>query len=151
MRMIRSGKFTDKKILLIDREPKTKNDRTWCFWESGESFFESIVYRNWPQVDFLSDTYSATLEIAPYAYKMIRGSDFYQYCITEISRHPQIETIYAEQGFKYQFASWDDGAPASANSSSCGLNTLTRTASIGRRQVNSGASSSVVTIPDKNP
>jgi lycopene beta-cyclase len=98
MRMIRSGKFSDKKILLIDREPKTKNDRTWCFWESGESFFESIVYRNWPQVDFLSDTYSATLEIAPYAYKMIRGSDFYQYCITEISRHPQIETIYAEIG-----------------------------------------------------
>ena len=96
--MIRSGRFSDKKILLIDREPKTKNDRTWCFWEAGDSFFESIVYRKWPRVDFLSDTYQATLTISPYEYKMIRGADFYQYCFQEISRHPQIEIIYAEIG-----------------------------------------------------
>ena len=43
MRMIKSGKFSDKKILLIDKEPKTKNDRTWCFWEKGNGFFENIV------------------------------------------------------------------------------------------------------------
>jgi lycopene beta-cyclase len=96
--MIRSGQFSNKQILLIDREPKTRNDRTWCFWEEGGSFFESIVYRKWPQVDFLSDTYSAALEIAPYEYKMIRGKDFYQYCFAEINRHPQIEMIYAEIG-----------------------------------------------------
>lgn len=29
---------------------------------------------------------------------MIRGADFYQYCFQEISRHPQIEIIYAEIG-----------------------------------------------------
>ena len=40
MRMIKSGKFADKKILLIDKEPKTKNDRTWCFWEKQDGFFE---------------------------------------------------------------------------------------------------------------
>ncbi len=96
--MIRSGKFSDKKILLIDREPKTKNDRTWCFWEADESFFESIVYRKWPKVDFLSDTYSAALEIAPYEYKMIRGKDFYQFCFEAIGRHPQIELVFAEIG-----------------------------------------------------
>jgi lycopene beta-cyclase len=33
--MIHSGQFSDKKILLIDRSPKTQNDRTWCFWERG--------------------------------------------------------------------------------------------------------------------
>jgi lycopene beta-cyclase len=96
--MIRSGKFRDKKILLIDREPKTKNDRTWCFWEAGDGFFEPIVYRKWPRVDFMSDSFSSTLEIAPYEYKMIRGADFYQYCFNEISRHAQIEIIYAEIG-----------------------------------------------------
>ena len=31
--MIESGAFSNKKILLIERHPKTKNDRTWCFWE----------------------------------------------------------------------------------------------------------------------
>ncbi len=46
-RMIASGKFSDKKILLIDKAPKTSNDRTWCFWEKENSFFEEIVYRKW--------------------------------------------------------------------------------------------------------
>ena len=47
MRMIDSKKFIEKKILLVDREPKTKNDRTWCFWEQGAGFFEDVVYRKW--------------------------------------------------------------------------------------------------------
>lgn len=96
--MIRSGQFNDKQILLIDREPKTKNDRTWCYWEAGEGFFEPIIHRQWPAVDFFSDTYSSTLSIAPYSYKMIRGADFYQYCLNEIGLQPQVEIIYAEAG-----------------------------------------------------
>jgi lycopene beta-cyclase len=96
--MIRSGKFKDKKILLIDREPKTKNDRTWCFWEAGDGFFEPIVYRKWPRVDFMSDAYSATLEITPYEYKMIRGIDFYNYCFREISAQANIEVVYGDIG-----------------------------------------------------
>jgi lycopene beta-cyclase len=39
MRMIKSGKFADKRILLIDKEEKNKNDRTWCFWETQPGFF----------------------------------------------------------------------------------------------------------------
>ena len=31
--MIHSGKFSDKKILIVDKDDKQKNDRTWCFWE----------------------------------------------------------------------------------------------------------------------
>lgn len=96
--MIRSGQFKDKQILLIDREPKTKNDRTWCYWEAGEGFFEPVIHRKWPAVDFFSDSYSSTLSIAPYEYKMIRGADFYQYCFNEISKQAQIEFIYADAG-----------------------------------------------------
>ena len=40
MRMINSKKFIKKKILLVDKEGKTKNDRTWCFWEKQNGFFE---------------------------------------------------------------------------------------------------------------
>ncbi len=97
--MIRSGQYTDKQILLIDREPKTKNDRTWCFWEAGEGFFEELVYRKWPRVDFMSDTFSDTLAISPYEYKMIRGIDFYTYCFKEINKHPGIEVVYGHVGY----------------------------------------------------
>lgn len=96
MRMIRSGKFAGKKIVLLEKEPKTKNDRTWCFWEEGNGFFEEIVYRSWPKIDFLSDNYSATLDINPYSYKMVRGIDFYSYCFNEISNQDNIEVVYGE-------------------------------------------------------
>lgn len=93
MRMIRSGKFTDKKILLLDKEIKSKNDRTWCFWETQPGFFEHIVYKKWDKISFLSEDFSDTMNISPYQYKMIRGIDFYNYCFEEIKKSPGIEIL----------------------------------------------------------
>lgn len=93
MRMIRTGKFADKRILLIDKEIKNKNDRTWCFWETQPGFFEEIVYRTWDKISFLSDDFSDTMNISPYQYKMIRGIDFYNYCFDEIKKSPGIEIL----------------------------------------------------------
>ena len=103
MRMIRSGKFADKKILLIDKEAKNKNDRTWCFWETQPGFFEDIVYRKWDTISFLSDDFSAKTNISPYQYKMIRGIDFYKFCFDEIRKHGNVEVVYGDvKGWKYE-------------------------------------------------
>lgn len=96
MRMLRSGKFGDKKILLIDKEPKTKNDRTWCFWEQNDGFFEEIVYKKWDNISFLSDQFSSSMNISPYRYKMIRGIDFYNYCFDKIKRYGNVEIAYGD-------------------------------------------------------
>jgi len=94
MRMIKSGKFSGKKILLIDKEPKTKNDRTWCFWEKENGFFEEIVYKKWNKLSFFSDEFSDTMDISPYEYKMIRGIDLYNYCFAEITKNKNIDILY---------------------------------------------------------
>lgn len=94
-RMLKSGKFADRKILLIDRESKNQNDRTWCYWENGEGFFENIVYKRWDQISFLSEDFSSSFDISPYQYKMVRGIDFYKYCFTEIGQHENVEIVYA--------------------------------------------------------
>ncbi|MBN8666805.1 MAG: hypothetical protein J0M30_04820 [Chitinophagales bacterium] len=78
-RLVAQGKFSDKKILLIDRVSKTQNDRTWCFWEKGQGFFESIVHHQWPKTWVHGEGFSRCLDISPYTYKMIRGNDFYAY------------------------------------------------------------------------
>ena len=96
MRMINSGKFADKKILLIDKEPKTENDRTWCFWENQDGFFEEIVYKKWDTISFLSDSFSSDMNIAPYKYKMIRSIDFYQHCFRKIEQQKNIDIFYGE-------------------------------------------------------
>jgi len=106
MRMIKSGKFTDKKVLLIDKAKKNKNDRTWCFWETTPGFFEDIVYHKWDVISFISNNCSSANSIAPYQYKMIRAIDFYNYCFEEIKKHPWIEMLNGELSKEYVY---DDG------------------------------------------
>ncbi len=103
LRILRKKNLADKKILLIDKEPKTKNDRTWCFWEKNNGFFDEIVYKKWDSISFLSNDFSKSLNITPYQYKMIRGKDFYDYCFAEIKNHSNVEIVYGDvQGFEYE-------------------------------------------------
>jgi len=96
VRVLLSGKFNDKKFLLIDKEPKQTNDRTWCFWEQGDGFFENIVFRKWKKIWFHGKDYSAALDILPYRYKMIRGIDFYEHCLSVVQKFSNVDIEWAE-------------------------------------------------------
>ncbi|MEO8862075.1 MAG: lycopene cyclase family protein [Ginsengibacter sp.] len=101
MRMISSKKFTEKSILIVDREPKTKNDRTWCFWENENGFFEDIVYCKWNELLFnTTEENSLSLDIGSYQYKMIRGIDFYEKCFNVIKVQKNIDIEYGEIFFE---------------------------------------------------
>jgi lycopene beta-cyclase len=91
MRMIESGKFVDKKIMVVDRDLKPRNDRTWCFWEKESGLFEPAVFRQWSDLHFFGDNFESILNIEPYRYKMIRGSDFYEHCLATVKKDPSIE------------------------------------------------------------
>jgi lycopene beta-cyclase len=92
--MIHSGKFADKKILLVDKNPKTANDRTWCFWQKEQSLFENIVCKKWERLWFYGNSFSKSLGITPYQYKMIRGIDFYEYCLETIKLQDNFEILF---------------------------------------------------------
>ena len=94
--MIHSGQFSNKKILLIDKDKKQKNDRTWSFWETTPGLFESIVFRKWEKTWFHNNSFSKLLELSPYEYKMIRGIDFYNHCLSLIQQHTNFEIRVAE-------------------------------------------------------
>ena len=93
-RMAVSGAFEDKSILLIDTDTKKTNDRTWCFWEDEDGFFESLVYKDWNELWINNEEKKKLINIAPYRYKMIRGIDFYRYCIGRIRNSPNITIRY---------------------------------------------------------
>lgn len=88
--LIQSGRFQDKKILLVDRSPKAANDHTWCFWETSPGLFEQVVSKAWDQLAVHFPGSSKKLLIAPYRYKMIRADDFYKYCFGLIEQQPNI-------------------------------------------------------------
>lgn len=93
--MVQAG-LHDKRILLLDRAPKTTNDRTWSFWEVGEGPFEPVVFRRWDRVWFHGEGISRCLHITPYAYKMIRGLDFYTFMNRWLKEQPNISVQYGE-------------------------------------------------------
>ena len=81
----------DRSVLIIDKEIKNNNDRTWCFWERGDGPFEPILFRKWSTVDFYGTTMSGPLNMGEYQYKMLRGIDFYDHVRAHLAKFPNIE------------------------------------------------------------
>lgn len=76
-RMSNDPFFGDKSILILDKQKKINNDRTWCYWETEHDEWNGIVSASWKNIIFKSELHSAKESIAPYQYKMIRSKDFY--------------------------------------------------------------------------
>jgi lycopene beta-cyclase len=88
--MLKDSFFDNKSILLLDKDAKQTNDRTWCFWEKGEGQFDSLVYNSWNHVYFAGKKFSKRFAINPYTYKMIRGIDFYNSIFQKIKASSNI-------------------------------------------------------------
>ncbi|MDP2159006.1 MAG: lycopene cyclase family protein [Flavobacterium sp.] len=84
-RMANDPWFDDKSILIIDKEIKNKNDRTWCFWEEPNGEFDSILSKTWEKAFIGNQDFQQSFEMNPYLYKMIRSSDFYKLVFDKIS------------------------------------------------------------------
>ena len=75
--MISDDFFSGKSILILDKDAKKTNDRTWCFWEKGDGEFDDIVHKTWNNIYFGGKQFSKRFDINPYTYKMVRGIDFF--------------------------------------------------------------------------
>jgi hypothetical protein len=80
-----SGKFSDKSILIIDPNQKQTNDRTWCFWEKPNHEWEAIVSKKWNTAFFANQQMVKILDFKPYQYNMIQGIDFYNHVFKTIN------------------------------------------------------------------
>ena len=85
--------FDDKQFALIDVSNKTKNDKTWCFWEEGSGKWDHIVFKSWSAAQFYSSNKTLNLDLNPYKYKMIRSSDFYQDAKARLSKKENFHFI----------------------------------------------------------
>ena len=77
-RMSQDSYFDNNPILIIDKVKRKGNDRTWSYWEDGEGEWDELVTKKWSKIFFGSETFSDTLNISPYSYKMIRSEFFYK-------------------------------------------------------------------------
>lgn len=85
------------KILVLDKELKNKHDRTWCFWDKeNHNWYEPLVFRKWGQFRFRSTDFEKKFDLHPYQYKLVRGIDFYNYCLDELRKDPRFEFVQDE-------------------------------------------------------
>jgi lycopene beta-cyclase len=82
--------FRHKSILLLDKDAKKTNDRTWCYWEQGAGTYDAILHKTWDHVFVSGNQLKKSIEIAPYKYKMIRGIDFYETFLNRIKTYPNV-------------------------------------------------------------
>ena len=98
-RALKEGVWNNHKILIIEKDAKDQNDRTWCFWQKEEdrSEFEEIIFRKWSDLLFFSNQEERIqLDTGSYTYKMIRSIDFYKHVLPFIKNFDQVTIINAE-------------------------------------------------------
>lgn len=90
----------DKSIIIIDRETKNVNDRSWAFWakEKLPLGLDRIVRHRWSELRFVGEGWEKSSSIDPYCYQFIRGLDYYRYMKEQLSSYSNIEWRLADVG-----------------------------------------------------
>ncbi|MEO0877242.1 MAG: lycopene cyclase family protein [Bacteroidota bacterium] len=88
----------DARILVVDREVKDQNDRTWAFWSKNPLplGLDQIVKHRWSNIHFGALTWNRTRSIDPYCYQLIDGSDYYKYLKQQLTQSPNTHFLQAE-------------------------------------------------------
>jgi lycopene beta-cyclase len=80
-------------ILIVDKDAKDRDDRTWCFWTDRPTMFDHLVYREWGRLRVESQDFARTCDLGDYRYRMIRGLEFYRAIRTELAAFPNVEFL----------------------------------------------------------
>lgn len=92
-RMSKDAYFDDKSVLIIDKDEKNTNDRTWCYWEKGTGEWDHLLTKSWHKIYFGSTEYSETIDLLEYTYKMLRSADLYLHLKSEILKKSNFKFI----------------------------------------------------------
>ena len=88
--------FNGKSILIIEKEIKNVNARTWSYWESPNGSFDSILSKKWSKANFCSEDFDSDFDLNPYQYKMLRSAGFYQSIRNKYSNLKNTIFLHAE-------------------------------------------------------
>jgi len=78
--LLKSERFKSSSILILDKDDKKDNDRTWSFWATAKEEIPDIAQQKWSTAQVYSDSdQPIEIDLAPYQYQTIKGIDFYNY------------------------------------------------------------------------
>ncbi len=87
---INRSSLKNRRILILDTEPKSRNDKTWCFWPESKTN-EYTPYTGWQDLQVHTPRGSYRQNIAPLYYQLVSSGDFYSQVYRELKENSQIE------------------------------------------------------------
>ncbi|MEH6408775.1 MAG: lycopene cyclase family protein [Leeuwenhoekiella sp.] len=88
-RILNDSFFADKTVLILDKDEKLNNDRTWCFWDKNNPDWEPIISKKWSKIGFKGADFYAEISLNPYTYNKIEGLTFYNFCREKLNASAQ--------------------------------------------------------------
>lgn len=95
--LVRSS-LADRRILVIEPGRKDQDDRTWSFWSDAAAPFEAVAQRSWRRLLFVgaeAPEAPRALELAPFRYHTLRGTDFYRFVLGALATRPNVRLVRA--------------------------------------------------------
>lgn len=86
--------FKNKQIALIDPSEKNTNDKTWSFWDSKTTQWNSVIHKSWEKASVITSTKNINLQLKPYRYHSIKSIDFYEHAKTRLSAKGNFHFIF---------------------------------------------------------
>lgn len=87
--------LAQRSILIIEPQPKTRNDRTLGFWSDRPTPFDTLIYRSWDRLRVATGETEQVHPCGRFRYHVIRGIDFYRYMDSELARFPSVTRVQA--------------------------------------------------------
>jgi len=88
-----NSSLKNKRVLIIDRDQKNKNDRTWGFWTSQPTVFDDIITYRFKNIEFISKFTNKIIPLGNYSYNIIQGIDFYKFIKNHLSDYPNFRFV----------------------------------------------------------
>ena len=60
--------FKDFSIAIIDKSSKSKNDKTYCFWEKGKGNWDSILTKSWTSALVYGTSKKINVPLLPFTF-----------------------------------------------------------------------------------
>lgn len=78
------------KTLIVEQRTAYSNDRTWCFWDSGDSRTAALIEQQWRFLRLTSGDQTIRFDCGRSPYQMLAASDFYNHANQAIDQCPAI-------------------------------------------------------------
>lgn len=85
----------EKRVLIIDKDTKNQNDRTWTFWGTPPADLAHLIKKSWQRVGIFDHQHSVEADISELQYHYISGDAFYKHTRETISKRSNYSFLRA--------------------------------------------------------